>query len=109
MPVGYPWLNREPTNALGMALHALARIFEQKLEAEVAANREIAEIHVMPVLDIADVSPADFSHTRELIEWGYRAARRRLGSVTNGRANRATVPEKASKGFRLEPSPARAA
>src|SRR5205807_435691 len=33
LPVGYPWLNREPTNALGMALHALARIVEQKLDA----------------------------------------------------------------------------
>lgn len=109
LPVGYPWLNREPTNALGMALHALARIFEQKLEAEVAANREVADIHVLPALDIADVSPADFSHTGELIEWGYRSARRCLGRVRSGRANGAAAPEKADKGFRLEPTPARAA
>src|SRR5436309_6454711 len=78
LPVGYPWLNREPTNALGMALHALARIVEQKLDAEVAANRDVADIHVLPALDLADVSPADFSHTNELIDWGYRAARRYL-------------------------------
>ena len=107
LPVGYPWLNREPTNALGMALHALARIVEQKLEAEVTANRAAADIHVMPAHDLADVSPADFSHTRELIEWGYSAARRDLGS-SNGRAHVAT-PEKPTKALNLQPNPARAA
>jgi len=107
LPVGYPWLNREPTNALGMALHALARIVEQKLDAEVAANRGVADIQVMPALDLADVSPADFSHTQELIDWGYRSARRQLGS-SNGHAN-GTVPEKAKKTLRLDPTPARAA
>src|SRR5437764_10446518 len=86
LPVGYPWLNREPTNALGMALHALARIVEQKLDAEVAAYQDVASIHVLPVLDIADVSPADFSHTRELIDWGYRSARRSVGMAVNGRS-----------------------
>jgi NTE family protein len=101
LPVGYPWLNREPTNALGMALHALARIVEQKLDAEVAANKNVADIHVMPALDIADVSPADFSHTKDLIEWGYREARRCLGD--------APAADKARKPLRLEPNPARAA
>src|SRR5438132_799067 len=80
LPVGYPWLNREPTNALGMALHALARIVEQKLEAEVTANRAAADIHLMPAHDLADVSPADFSHTSERIGGGDSAARRHLGS-----------------------------
>src|SRR5207302_7264195 len=107
LPVGYPWLNREPTNALGMALHALARIVEQKLDAEVAANRDVANIHVLPALDLADVSPADFSHTQELIEWGYSAARRDLGS-SNGRADVAT-PDKPKKALSLQPNPARAA
>ena len=101
LPVGYPWLNREPTNALGMALHALARIVEQKLDAEVAANRDVANIHVLPALDLADVSPADFSHTKELIDWGYRAARRYLGSALNGRG---VVPEKAKRTLRLDPA-----
>jgi len=107
LPVGYPWLNREPTNALGMALHALARIVEQKLDAEVEANRNVADIQVLPALDLADVSPADFSHTKELIDWGYRSARRQLGSP-NGRAQ-STIPEKAKSSLRLDPSPARAA
>ena len=106
LPVGYPWLNKEPTNALGMALHALARIVEQKLDAEVEANRAAADIHVLPALDIADVSPADFSHTKELIDWGYKAARRYLGGAANGRS---VLPEKAKRSLRLDPSGVRAA
>lgn len=80
LPVGYPWLNREPTNALGMALHALTRIIEQKLITDVKQNRHRAQLHLLPALDLCDVSPADFGHTAELIEWGYKAARRYLGS-----------------------------
>ena len=101
LPVGYPWLNREPTNALGMALHALARIVEQKLDADVAAHRGVASIHVLPALDLADVSPADFSHTKELIDWGYRAGRRYLGAAANGRG---VLPEKAKRTLRLDPA-----
>jgi len=99
LPVGYPWLNREPTNALGMALHALARIVEQKLDADVTANRDVADIHVLPALDIADVSPADFSHTKQLIDWGYRVGRRYLSGAQNGRA---VMPEKAKKTLSLD-------
>lgn len=101
LPVGYPWLYREPTNALGMALHALARIVEQKLDTEVALNRSLADIHVMPSLDLADVSPADFSRTRELIDWGYRAAVRYLAAAQNGRG---VMPEKAKRTLRLDPA-----
>jgi hypothetical protein len=61
----------------------------------------VADIHVMPALDIADVSPADFSHTKDLIEWGYRSARRCLGD--------GQVQEKPPKPLRFEPNPARAA
>jgi NTE family protein len=97
---------KEPTNALGMALHALARIVEQKLDAEVEANRAVADIHVLPALDIADVSPADFSHTKELIDWGYKAARRYLGGAVNGRS---AMPERALRTLQLDPSAVRAA
>lgn len=105
LPVGYPWLNREPTNALEMALNALARIIEQKLNAEVEQNRRAATIHVLPAMDLADVSPADFSHTRELIDWGFKATCRYLGG-SNGRT---VMPEPAKKTLKLSPSPARAA
>ena len=46
LPVGYPWLRQEPKNVLGMALQALARFIEQKLYAEAAANRGLADNQV---------------------------------------------------------------
>ena len=91
LPVGYPWLRQEPTNALGMALHALARFVEQKLDAEVAAYRHLADIQVLPTLDAPAVSPADFSHTDELITRGYRSCRKYLASTPQSPA---TVPVK---------------
>lgn len=109
LPVGYPWVNREPTNALGMALHALARIVEQKLDAEVALHRSRADIHVLPALDLADTSPADFSRTRELIEWGYTQARRYLAGTVGGRARARLAPEPVQTPLRLDPTPAQAA
>jgi NTE family protein len=81
LPVGYPWLRQEPTNALGMALHALARFVEQKLDAEVAAYRHLANIQVLPTLDAPAVSPADFSHADELIARGYASCRKYLAAT----------------------------
>ncbi|MHB8689305.1 MAG: patatin-like phospholipase family protein [Candidatus Dormibacteraceae bacterium] len=86
LPVGYPWLRQEPTNALGMALHALARFIEQKLDAEVAAYRNLADIQVLPTLDALAVSPADFSHTEELIRRGYKSCRKYLASTAQAAA-----------------------
>lgn len=86
LPVGYPWLRQEPTNALGMALHALARFIEQKLDAEVAAYGHLADIQVLPTLDAPAVSPADFGHTDELITGGYRSCRKYLASTPPGPA-----------------------
>jgi NTE family protein len=78
LPIGYPWLHEEPTNALGMALQALARLVEQRLEAEIAIHRDVADITVIPALEPLAVSPADFGHTSELIERGYASARKLL-------------------------------
>lgn len=80
LPVGYPWLRQQPTTALGMALYALARFVEQKLDAEVAMHRHHANIHVLPTFELPSVSPADFRQTRELIARGQKWARRYLGS-----------------------------
>ena len=55
----------------------------------------------MPVLDIADVSPADFGRTRELIDWGYRSARRSMGAATSESA-----PARAKRQMRLDPQAA---
>jgi NTE family protein len=110
LPVGYPWLNQEPTNALGMALHALARFVEQKLDAEVESNRSLADIHVLPALDLPPVSPADFSRTKELIEKGYTSALRYLRAAPAG--TNVEMPREvteAAKALKLDPSPARAA
>jgi NTE family protein len=89
LPISYPWLYEEPTNALGMALQALARLVAQRLESEVAAYQNAAEIIVIPPLEPMAVSPADFSHTAELIEHGYESARKML--VARGAAQRQTT------------------
>lgn len=81
LPVGYPWLRQEPTNALGMALFALARFVEQKLDAEVAYYRQRADIQVLPTFEVPAVSPADFRLTDALMARGYRSARRYLASM----------------------------
>ena len=82
LPVGYPWLRQEPTNALGMALFALARFVEQKLDSEVSYYSHQADIQVLPTFEVPAVSPADFRHTDELMTRGYRSARRYLASKT---------------------------
>jgi NTE family protein len=80
LPISYPWLYEEPTSALGMALQALARMVAQRLETEVAAYRDAAEIIVIPPLEPLAVSPADFGHTAELIEHGYESACKMLAA-----------------------------
>jgi NTE family protein len=81
LPIGYPWVRNQPSNALGMALHALARFVEQRLEAEAYAYRNSAEIVVLPTVDALAVSPADFSRTQDLIKLAYRSSRRHLAAA----------------------------
>jgi NTE family protein len=89
LPIGYPWIRNQPSNALGMALHALARLFEQRLEAEARAHRGMAEILMLPPVDDIAVSPADFSRTQDLIKLAYRSSRRYLaGAATPPRTIR---------------------
>jgi NTE family protein len=99
LPVGYPWLHQEPTNALGMALFALARFVEQKLDAEVANYRQLADIQVLPNSEGVPVSPADFSHTDELMTRGYRSARKYLGSAPSTAAPAAKQLQLAAAGI----------
>jgi len=80
LPIGYPWVRNQPGNALSMALHALARFVEQRLEAEVYAYRNAAEILVLPTVEALAVSPADFSRTPDLIKLSYRSSRRYLAA-----------------------------
>jgi len=53
-------------------------------------------------MDISDVSPADFGHTRELIDWGYRSTRRYLGMGSG----RPPLPEQPNKRLKLNPAKA---
>jgi hypothetical protein len=54
-----------------------------RLEAEVNAYRNAAEIHVLPTVDTVPVSPADFSRTPDLIRLAYRSSRRYLASTAS--------------------------
>jgi NTE family protein len=81
LPVGHPWLRQERANAIGMALQALARVVESRLNVEVAAHRHAADIRVLPTIDGPAVSPADFSRTPELISRSYRVTRRYLSKA----------------------------
>jgi NTE family protein len=83
LPIGYPWVRNQPTNALGMALHALARFVEQRLEAEALAYRHAADILMLPTEDSLAVSPADFSRTQDLIKLAYRSSRRYLAATAS--------------------------
>lgn len=104
LPVSYTWMNREPTNALGMALHALARFVEQRLDHEVRANKELAEI---PSIDLPPVSPADFSRTKDMIDRGYKSTLRYLNAATPPVQTPAAATSAQTLGFSR--SPARAA
>jgi NTE family protein len=95
LPIGYPWLHEEPTNALGMALQALARLVEQRVQQEIAMFEKTAEIYTVPATEPMAVSPADFSHTNELIERGHASAVKLLETI--GRRRRAAIAAKARR------------
>jgi NTE family protein len=107
LPIGYPWIRNQPSNALGMALHALARLFEQRLEAEAREYRGTAEILMLPTVDDIAVSPADFSRTQDLMRLAYRSSRRYLaGAATPPRAIRPAAVLKLATGMSGVAAPA---
>lgn len=69
-------LTAPPTSALGMTLHALSLLLEQRLIRDVEALQGTIDLRVIPPLCPLDVSPADFSQARMLIDRSYEAARR---------------------------------
>ena len=106
LPIGYAWVRNQPSNALGMAIHALARLVEQRLETEACVYRGQAEIHMLPTVDEIAVSPADFSRTQDLIKLAYRSSRRYLaGAATPAR----TIRPSAAREVRLAGAAAPAA
>jgi NTE family protein len=76
LPSGYACaLERAPATALGMTLHALSFVVHQRLIADVEHFVDRVDLRVAPPLCPLAVSPADFSHTPELIARGYQQTR----------------------------------
>jgi NTE family protein len=74
LPTGYPCaLQAAPASALGMALHGLTVVIQQRLAADYARYRDMADLRVAPPLCPLNVSPADFSHTAALIDRARRS------------------------------------
>jgi NTE family protein len=79
LPTGYACaLAEPPRGALAMALHALNLAINQRLALDVAALEGKVELHLIPPLCPMTVSPADFSHSAELIERSHAATRKWL-------------------------------
>src|SRR5262245_44304671 len=87
LPTGYACdLHAVPRGALGMALHALTLLIQQRLIMDIRAFRDRARLIVLPPPCPLDVSPADFSHARELIEGALRDAREFLAATPAGQS-----------------------
>ena len=76
LPSGYACaLERPPATALGMTLHALSFVIQQRLIADVERFSDRADLRIAPPLCPLAVSPADFGHTAELIARSYQQTR----------------------------------
>lgn len=81
LPTGYSCaLPESPRGALAMALHALTLVVNQRLAVDVARFEEAADLRVIPPLCPISISPADFSHSAELIGRSHRATREWLAA-----------------------------
>ncbi len=69
LPTGYACqLERTPRSALAITLQAISLLVQQRLISDVRELQGHVDLRVIPPLCPLDVSPADFSHGRELIE-----------------------------------------
>jgi NTE family protein len=68
LPAGHACgLRQPPASALGMAVHALSLVFNQKLVESLERCSGNASVKVVPPLCPIAISPIDFGHTAELI------------------------------------------
>jgi NTE family protein len=75
LPTGYACaLTQPPRGALTIALHALSLTINQRLAVDVARYESVVDLRVIPALCPIEVSPLDFSHTRQLIDASHAAA-----------------------------------
>ena len=85
LPTGYACdLPEPPADALGMALHALALLTEQRLIRDVREYQDQFELRVLPPLCPLSVSPTDFTRASELIEGARVSALRSLDIPLHG-------------------------
>jgi NTE family protein len=81
LPTGFPCaLQKPPETALGMALHALALLFGQRLSFDVERYEPQCELYVVPPPCPLDVKPADFSRSSELISAAYASVKHWLAA-----------------------------
>ena len=79
LPAGVPCaLPRPPRSAVGVAMHALTLLIEQRLVAEVEDQSRTHAIRLLPPLCPLAVSAADFSQAAQLIRRGREASTRWL-------------------------------
>lgn len=72
LPAGYPCArDAPPSTALAMALHGITLLVEHGLAVDVQRFHDTVQLRVAPPLCPLTVSPADFSHTAELLHRGY--------------------------------------
>lgn len=71
-------LDTAPRSAIGMAVHALTLILQQRLLTDVARYGCAVQLRVAPPLCPLGISPADFRHNRELITRAHQSTRRWL-------------------------------
>lgn len=69
-----------PTNAIGMAVHAVSLLIDARVEAEQKELAPDVEIVMLEADATGEVSPIDFSKTGVLIEAGYSGASRVLSN-----------------------------
>jgi NTE family protein len=90
LPGGYACaLPHPPGSALGMALHALTLLIQQRLISDIERYERYVELVVLPAPCPLSVAPADFRHAADLIAAGRRqaAARLRRPRVHRGQAD----------------------
>ena len=87
LPTGYACdLQAPPKTALAMTLQAISLLVQQRLIIDVRELQDHVDLRVIPPLCPLDVSPADFSHARELMDATRIGAGRWLDAMADGTA-----------------------
>jgi NTE family protein len=94
LPTGYACaLHEPPRGALGMLLHAMSLIVQQRLHLEIELYRDRATLVVLPPPCPHDIQPIDFAHADELVERALADSRRFLDGLAQANLpHRSTAP-----------------